>query len=115
MPILIHGAGLTAEEIGALPLTGGTLTGGLSVPSLTLNGLLATISVSDPNELCMTTNPGDEEPVLLGFIKTPTQDYHAANKAYVDGKVLVRAKPSPPHAGPPTPPTAPRDITGGPL
>lgn len=91
MPILIHGAGLTAEEIGALPLTGGTMTGGLSVPSLTLNGLLATISVSDPNELCMTTNPGDEEPVLLGFIKTPTQDYHAANKAYVDGKVLVFA------------------------
>ena len=84
MPILIHGA----AESGALPLTGGTLTGSLSVPEINIGR----ISLREGAELNVIDlhNP-DYEPTRIASVDKPREDTDAANKAYVDGKVLVFA------------------------
>ena len=92
MPILIHGAGLTAEEIGALPLAGGTMMGDINASghditfvrkitgdpdgNLRLDGSGAYILI-DNGGVDLQNNP------LIG-LPTPTDPTAAANKAYVD-------------------------------
>ena len=91
MPILIHGA---AEKNDALPLTGGTMSGNINMgrkditnvftlrtESFSLNGM---VFFAGTDALLITPDVNDETRIKLGFIDTPTQDYHAANKAYVD-------------------------------
>ena len=86
----------TADEVGALPITGGTLAGNLSI------GSGHTLSVADAvqfNAYNSTTSAslslgghyengvGYLQEVELRNLATPTTDLSAANKAYVDAQV----------------------------
>lgn len=94
--------GLTADEkaaacdnIGALPLTGGTVTGFITVQggigatdSIIVGGagavVLACLTGSTGNSVLGFFNVGNGSPVVLGNIAAPNNDSDAANKQYVD-------------------------------
>ena len=93
---------LTADDVGALPLTGGTLTGDLIFPYE--YGIVFYDSTGDGGTLVIyegqdAADPvlsfygiNGDEPVTLRNIQSPAEDHDAANKQYVDSAVSGAVK-----------------------
>ena len=86
---------LTAADVGALPLTGGTVTGDTefsgelkSTGTFKIQGgatSYVTIQNGQPGELTLANLEGTHVPVAN--VATPETDYQAANKSYVDSAI----------------------------
>ena len=86
---------LTASNVGALPLTGGTVTGDTefsgelkSTGTFKIQGSATsyvTIQNGQPGELTLANLEGTHVPV--DNVATPETDYQAANKSYVDSAI----------------------------
>lgn len=93
---------LTADDVGALPLTGGMLTGNLAITNGYGIGFLNSTGDGGTYFIYESQDAADpvlsfygingDEPVTLRNIQSPAEDHDAANKQYVDSAVSGAVK-----------------------
>lgn len=85
---------LEPEDLGALPLSGGTMTGALNMNGKKLTGLAS----PSENSGAVSRSYGDSRYLKLSggtmtgalSVKTPTASAHAVNKSYVDSRMVSK-------------------------